>query len=100
MRWDEYFRKRSNIKSLREIPQNSPGRLATNTDVITVMLMDYSTTEDPHFKTYEISNWHNWMNQVNENFLEGSEIYPKSKKGVFSILKNTFRILSLEQTPQ
>ena len=65
-----------NIKSLREIPQNSPGRLATNTDVITVMLMDYSTIEDPHFKTYEISNWHNWMNQVNENFLEGSEIYP------------------------
>ena len=94
------FARLFNIKSLREIPQNSPGRLATNTDVITVMLMDYSTTEDPHFKTYEISNWHNWMNQVNENFLEGSEIYPKSKKGVFSILKNTFRILSLEQTPQ
>ena len=70
------FARLFNIKSLREIPQNSPGRLATNTDVITVMLMDYSTIEDPHFKTYEISNWHNWMNQVNENFLEGSEIYP------------------------
>ena len=94
------FARLFNIKSLREIPQNSPGRLATNTDVITVMLMDYSTTEDPHFKTYEISNWHNWMNQVNENFLEGSEIYPKSKEGVFSILKVTFQVLSLEQTPR
>ena len=94
------FARLFNIKSLREIPQNSPGRLATNTDVITVMLMDYSTTEDSHFKIYEISNWHNWMNQVNVNFLEGSEIYPKSKEGVFSILKNTFRVLSLEQTPQ
>ena len=94
------FARLFNIKSLREISQNSPGRLATNTDVITVMLMDYSTTEDSHFKIYEISNWHNWMNQVNVNFLEGSEIYPKSKEGVFSILKNTFRVLSLEQTPQ
>ena len=94
------FARLFNIKSLREIPQNSPGRLATNTDVITVMLMDYSTTEDSHFKIYEISNWHNWMNQVNVNFLEGSEIYPKSKEGVFSILKNTFRVLSLEQPPQ
>ena len=94
------FARLFNIKSLREIPQNSPGRLATNTDVITVMLMDYSTTEDSHFKIYEISNWHNWMNQVNVNFLEGSEIYPKSKEGVFSILKNTFQVLSLEQTPQ
>ena len=94
------FARLFNIQSLREIPQNSPGLLATNTDVITVMLMDYSTTEDPHFKTYEISNWHNWMNQVNENFLEGSEIYPKSKEGVFSILKVTFQVLSLEQTPR
>ena len=94
------FARLFNIQSLRDIPQNSPGLLATNTDVITVMLMDYSTTEDPHFKIYEISNWHNWMNQVNENFLEGSEIYPRSKEGVFSILKDTFRVLSLEQTPQ
>ena len=94
------FARLFNIQSLREIPQNSPSLLDTNTDAIAVMLIDYSTTEDPHFKTYEISNWHNWMNQVNENFLEGSEIYPKSKEGVFSILKDTFRVLSLEQTPQ
>ena len=94
------FARLFNIQSLREIPLNSSGLLYTNTDAIAVMLMNYSITEDPHFKTYEFSNWHNWMNQINEAFLKNPEIYPQGIDGVLSILKDTFQVLSLEQTPQ
>ena len=63
------------------------------------MLIMYSKIEDKRFIFQEFYGT-DLEEQINEDFLQNPEIYPQGIDGVLSILKVTFRVLSLEQTPQ
>jgi len=86
-----------NIQSLSSIPKNSSGVIYTN--VIAMMLILHSPM-DTHFNFGNLHNLGDWQRLIDENFLEHDEIYPRGMDGVLTILKDTFRVLSLEQTPQ
>ena len=91
------FARLFNIQSLPDTPKNS--YFFNRVDIIAVMLIMYSKIEDKRFIFQEFYG-SDLDNQINEDFLQNSEIYPQGIDGVFSILKDTFRVLSLEQTPQ
>jgi KAP family P-loop domain-containing protein len=84
-----------NLQSLSNIPTDK----LNWTDVIAMMLIMYSKIEDKRFIFQEFYG-SDLDNQINGDFLQNPEIYPQGIDGVFSILKDTFRVLSLEQTPQ
>ena len=90
------FARLFNIQSLPDTPKNS--YLFNRVDIIAVMLIMYSKIEDKRFIFQEFYG-SDLDNQINEDFLQNPEIYPQGIDGVFSILKDTFRVLSLEQTP-
>ena len=46
-----------------------------------------------NFENYYLAEW---QRLIDEKFLENDEIYPHGMDGVLFILKETFRILSLE----
>ena len=91
------FARLFNIQSLQDTPKNS--YFFNRVDIIAVMLIMYSKIEDKRFIFQEFYG-SDLDNQINEDFLQNPEIYPQGIDGVFSILKDTFRVLSLEQTPQ
>ena len=92
------FARLFNIQSLSSIPKNSSGVIHTNTNVIAMMLILHSPMDTLNFlNLYNPKDWHRL---IDEKFLEHDEIYPRGMDGVLFILKETFRILSLEQTPQ
>ena len=91
------FARLFNIQSLPDTPKNS--YLFNRVDIIAVMLIMYSKIEDKRFIFQEFYGT-DLEEQINEDFLQNPEIYPQGIDGVFSILKDTFRVLSLEQTPQ
>ena len=91
------FARLFNIQSLPDTPKNS--YLFNRVDIIAVMLIMYSKIEDKRFIFQEFYG-SDLDIQINEAFLKNPEIYPQGIDGVFSILKDTFRVLSLEQTPQ
>ncbi|EFI23238.1 KAP family P-loop domain protein [Neisseria sp. oral taxon 014 str. F0314] len=91
------FARLFNIQSLPDTPKNS--YLFNRVDIIAVMLIMYSKIEDKRFIFQEFYG-SDLDDQINEDFLQNPEIYPQGIDGVFSILKDTFRVLSLEQTPQ
>ena len=91
------FARLFNIQSLPDTPKNS--YLFNRVDIIAVMLIMYSKIEDKRFIFQEFYGT-DLEEQINEDFLQNPGIYPQGIDGVFSILKDTFRVLSLEQTPQ
>ena len=88
-----------NIQSLSSIPKNSSGVIYTNTNLIAMMLILHSPM-DTHFNFENLHNLGEWQRLIDENFLKHDKIYPRGMDGVLTILKDTFRVLSLEQTPQ
>ena len=90
------FARLFNIQSLSSIPKNSSGVIHTYTNVIAMMLI-LNSQMNTHFN-FENYYLEEWQRLIDEKFLEHDEIYPRGMDGVLFILKETFRILSLEQT--
>lgn len=89
-----------NIQSLSNIPKNSSGVIYTRTNVIAMMLI-LNSQMDTYFNNFNnLHNLREWQKYINEAFLDNGEIFPPGMNGVLSILKETFRVLSFEQTPQ
>ena len=93
------FARLFNIQSLANIPKNSFGVVHTNTNVIAMMLILYGTA-NIHFDVSTLHDRRSWQERINKDFLDNENIYPYGIDGVLTILKDTFRVLSLEQTPQ
>ena len=87
------FARLFNIQSWPDMPTDSYDLNCAN--IIATMLITYSRFGDATFQHEEY-----WEEHMNEAFLQNPKIYPQGIDGVFSILKDTFRVLSLEQTPQ
>ena len=88
-----------NIQALSNIPKNSSGVIYTRTNVIAMMLI-LNSQMDTHFNFNNLHDLSEWQKYMNEAFLDNDEIFPPGMNGVLSILKETFRVLSFEQTPQ
>lgn len=89
-----------NIQALSNIPKNSSGVIYTRTNVIAMMLI-LNSQMDTHFNNFNnLHNLREWQKYMNEAFLDNGEIFPPGMNGVLSILKETFRVLSLERMPQ
>lgn len=93
------FARLFNIQSLANIPKNSFGMVYTNTNVIAMMLILHGAA-NIHFDVSTLHDRRSWQECINKGFLEHDEIYPRGMDGILTILKDTFRVLSLEQTPQ
>ena len=93
------FARLFNIQSLANIPKNNFGVVHTNTNVIAMMLILYGTA-NIHFDVSTLHDRRSWQERINKDFLDNENIYPYGINGVLTILKDTFRVLSLEQTPQ
>ena len=64
------------------------------------MMLILHSRMNTHFDFGNLHNLKDWQRLIDGNFLEHDEIYPRGMDGVLTILKDTFRVLSLEQTPQ
>ena len=71
-------------------------------DVIAVMLILHSKIEDSRFTSLEPHENNYWKKEINEWFFENPSFghYYDGIDKVLSVLKNTFQVLSFEQTPQ
>lgn len=87
-----------NLQSSPDVPLNIYH--INFTDVIAVMLIMYSNIKDTSFTFVTPQHEEYWVKHINETFLENPCIFPPGMAGVLSILKETFQVLSLEQTPQ
>ena len=91
------FARLFNIQSLANIPKNSFGVVYTNTNVIAMMFILHGAA-NIHFDVSTLHDRRLWQEYINKDFLEHDEIYPRGMDGILTILKDTFRVLSLEQT--
>ncbi len=84
--------------------QTSPGmpieRAFNSVETIAMLLILNSDIKDKRFEYPEFPYESNWQKYINDVFFEDKNISPRRIDGLFSILKDTFRVLSLEQTPQ
>lgn len=84
--------------------QTSPGmpieRAFNSVETIAMLLILNSDIKDKRFEYPEFPYESKWKNYINDVFFEDKNISPRRIDGLFSILKDTFRVLSLEQTPQ
>lgn len=87
-----------NLQSLPSVPLNSYH--INFTDVIAVMLIMYSNIKDTSFTFVTPQHKEYWAKHINETFLENPCIFPPGMAGILSILRETFQVLSLEQTLQ
>lgn len=69
-------------------------------DVIAMMFIMFSKVKDPTFVFRISDDQEYWQMHVNNLFLRNVNLDYCGIDGVFSVLKNTFRVLSFEQTPQ
>ena len=104
---DDINKNRTNAKdfaqlfNLRAMPSMSTDGYSPNyADIIAVMLIMYSNSRDASFTFAESQQQEIWERYINGNFLEKPYISPPGIAGILSILKETFQVLSLEQTPQ
>ena len=69
-------------------------------DIIAVMLIKHSKIEDARFQEWEDKTY--WQTYIDHHFFQNKYIVSQKRGiyGVLSILKETFQVLSLEQTPQ
>ena len=68
-------------------------------DVIAMMFIMYGKGKDPIF-AFQISDQGYWRMHMNSLFLENGDLNYYGIDGVLSVLKDTFRLLSLKQMPQ
>ena len=87
-----------NLQSLPRVPLNSSN--INFTDVIAVMLITFNDIKDTSFEFVTHQHKEYWAQHINETFLENPCIFPPGMAGILSILRETFQVLSLEQTPQ
>lgn len=87
-----------NLQSLPRVPLNRSN--INFTDVIAVMLITFNDIKDTSFEFVTSEHKEYWAKHINETFLENPDIFPLGINDVLSILKETFQVLSLEQTPQ
>ena len=84
--------------------QTSPGmpieRAFNSVETIAMLLILNSDIKDKRFEYPEFPYESSWQKYINDVFFEDKNISPRRIDGLFSILKDTFRVLSLEQTPQ
>jgi len=92
------FARLFNIQSSPSMPMDSYDLNCA--DMIAAILITYSRFGDASFTFATFQHEEYWEEHMNKAFLKNPEIYPQGIDGVFSILKDTFRVLSLEQTPQ
>lgn len=69
-------------------------------DVIAMMFIMFSKVKDPTFVFRISDDQEYWQMHVNNLFLRNVNLDYRGIDGVFSVLKNTFRVLSLERMPQ
>ena len=69
-------------------------------DVIAMMFIMFSKVKDPTFVFRISDDQEYWQMHVNNLFLGNVNLDYCGIDGVFSVLKNTFRVLSLERMPQ
>ena len=69
-------------------------------DVIAIMFIMFSKVKDPTFVFRISDDQEYWQMHVNNLFLRNVNLDYCGIDGVFSVLKNTFRVLSLERMPQ
>ena len=69
-------------------------------DVIAMMFIMFSKVKDPTFVFRISDDQEYWQMHVNNLFLRNVNLDYCGIDGVFSVLKNTFRVLSLERMPQ
>ena len=93
------FARLFNIQSLANIPKNISGGIHTSTNVIAMMLI-LNSQMDTHFNSDNLHNPESWEDLINKYFFKNEEIFPLGIDSVLYILKETFEVLSLEQTPQ
>ena len=91
------FARLFNIQSSPSMPMDSYDLNCA--DMIAAILITYSRFGDASFTFATFQHEEYWEEHMNKAFLKNPEIYPQGIDGVFSILKDTFRVLSLEQTP-
>ena len=79
--------------------QALPNKKTKDTDIIAVMLITHSSFQDGSFTFNTFQDKEYWQDYV-DVFFQDPNIFPQKMDGVLFILKDTFRVLSLEQTPQ
>ena len=91
----------SQLFKIQSLPQKPIDEANVNyADVIAMMFIMCSKVKDPIF-AFQISyNREYWQMHMNNLFLGNVNLDYYGIDGVFSVLKNTFRVLSLEQMPQ
>jgi|GEM_PF-5640311 hypothetical protein len=88
-----------NIQSWPDIPINYGN--SKHVDVIAVMLILHSKIEDPHLASLKPHDKSYWEKEINTCFFANPSFGCYfGKDQILSVLKETFRVLSLEQTLQ
>ena len=65
-----------------------------------ILVSDLRLAANIHFDVSTLHDRESWQERINKDFLDNKNICPYGMDGVLDILKDTFRVLSLEQTPQ
>ena len=65
-----------------------------------ILVSDLRLAANIHFDVGTLHDRRSWQERINKDFLDNKNICPYGMDGVLDILKDTFRVLSLEQTPQ
>ena len=103
----EDFAQLFNIQSLPDFNDEQRTYISEDTDILAITLINYSCITDPrfNFRSSDIAEY--WNEKMNYRFLMNSDLGYRQglplkfmSQKLFSILKNTFQVLSLEQTPQ
>ena len=79
--------------------QSLPNKRTKDTDIIAVILITHGNFHNGSFTFNTFQDKEYWQKYV-DVFFQDPNIFPHKIDGVLFILKETFRILSLEQTPQ
>ena len=93
----EHFVKFFNIQTSPRMPEE---RTFNSVQTIAMLLILNSDIKDKRFEYPEFPYERDWQKYISDVFFEDENISPRRIDGLFSILKDTFRVLSLEQTPQ
>ena len=103
----EDFAQLFNIQSLPDFNDEQRTYISEETDILAITLINYSCIKDPrfNFRGSDIAEY--WNEEMNFRFLMNSNLGYRQglslkfmSQKLFGILKNTFQVLSLEQTPQ
>ena len=90
----------SQLFKIQSLPQKPIDEANVNyADVIAMMFVMYSKFKNPTF-AFQVSDQEYWQMHMNNLFLGNVHLNYYGIDGVLSVLKNTFRVLGLEQIPK